>query len=178
MVRQYKPELSRLVDFTRDVGEMDPSRLYDKIEEFIDRLNSTIKISEKSGINYAARKTPDYVSKAINGYVVQLEDAPVIVSDARLVDYDENGFRKIFRVKINGNRTLTCHDMVDGQPITWCISKEVDGQTLSLDADVFRLGATIPSVTLTTSASKQDYLTGLYCEPSKKIDIVEFVKGF
>lgn len=108
---------------------------------------------------------------AIAPRVVALTDATTIISDASLLD---EGY-----VTLAGNRTLANPtNPTNGQRILYRIKQDATGsRTLTLDT-AFRLGTTISSSTLTTTASKTDYLEFIYNATDGKWDIINFVKGY
>lgn len=79
---------------------------------------------------------------------------------------------------LTGNLTLTLSGGADGQAVRIRFKQDGTGsRLLTLDAK-FRLGTDIASVTLTTTASKTDYLGVVYHSTDDKYDVVAFVKGF
>lgn len=87
---------------------------------------------------------------------------PTILTDASTIATDASTGSH-FKVTIYGNRTLANpSNPTDGQRITWEIVQDGTGsRTLTL-GDRFRLGTTIPSVTLSTAANAKDILTAFY----------------
>ena len=102
---------------------------------------------------------------------VTLTDAATVATDASL------GNR--FRVTLAGNRTLgNPTNPTDGQQCVWELIQDATGtRTLALDTQ-FNLGTDITSTTLSTAASKRDYLTAIYRSGATKWDVVGFVKGY
>lgn len=117
----------------------------------------------------------DVVTPAVVGLVpwapVPLTDAATIATDASLGDY--------FRVTLAGNRTLgNPTNPTDGQRCTWEISQDATGsRTLTLGSN-FALGTSIAAVTLTTTASKTDFLGAIYNSTAGKWRVVAFSKGY
>lgn len=103
-----------------------------------------------------------------------LTDAATIATDASL------GNR--FRVTLGGNRTLGAPtNPTNGQQCVWEIIQDGTGsRTLSLDTGTggFAFGTDIASITLTTTASKRDFLTAIYNSTANKWYVVGFVKGY
>ena len=103
-----------------------------------------------------------------------LTDAATIATDASL------GNR--FRVTLGGNRTLGAPtNPTNGQQCVWEIIQDATGsRTLSLDTGTggFAFGTDIASITLTTTASKRDFLTAIYNSTANKWYVVGFVKGY
>jgi hypothetical protein len=107
----------------------------------------------------------------IIGAVVTLTDASTVATDASLGN--------LFRVTLGGNRTLgNPTNPTDGQRATWELIQDGTGsRTLALDTQ-FAFGTDITSVTLTTTASKRDFLTAIYNSTATKWYVVGFIKGF
>ncbi|KKL28477.1 hypothetical protein LCGC14_2374760 [marine sediment metagenome] len=84
----------------------------------------------------------------------------------------------IFTVTLAGNRTLAAPtNPVDGMKRIWRFKQDATGsRTITLNA-VFRLGTDITTITLTTTASKTDYVGAIYNGTDAKWDIVAFIKG-
>lgn len=102
---------------------------------------------------------------------VALTDAATIATDASLGNH--------FRVTLGGNRTLgNPTNPADGQKVMWeLIQDGVGNRTIALDTN-FALGTDISAVTLTTTASKRDFLGAVYNSASGKWYVVAFVKGY
>jgi hypothetical protein len=102
---------------------------------------------------------------------VTLTDAATVATDASLGSY--------FRVTLGGNRTLgNPTNMVDGQRVIWEIIQDGTGtRTLALGS-AFALGTDITSTTLTTTASKRDFLGAVYNSTAAKWYVIAFVKGY
>jgi hypothetical protein len=102
---------------------------------------------------------------------VTLTDAATVATNASLGNY--------FRVTLGGNRTLgNPTNPVDGQKIIWELIQDATGsRTITLDT-AFALGTTIPSVTLTTTASKRDMLGAVYNSTTSKWYVIALSKGF
>lgn len=111
-----------------------------------------------------------FASRVVAG-VSTLTDGATIATDASLGN--------LFRVTLGGNRTLSNPtNGTDGQRITWEIIQDGTGsRTLSLDT-AFALGTDIDAVTLTTTASKRDFLVAVYNSTSAKWYVVGFLKGY
>lgn len=108
---------------------------------------------------------------AVSGDVTTLTDAATIATDASLGNH--------FRVTLGDNRTLgNPTNPADGQKVTWEIIQDVTGsRTLALDTK-FAFGTDIPGITLTTTASKRDFLTAVYNSTADKWYVISFVKGY
>ena len=80
---------------------------------------------------------------------------------------------------LGGNRTLANPtNPTDGQKVTWEIIQDATGsRTLTLGAK-FALGTDISSTTLTTTASKRDFLGAVYNATADKWYVIAFVKGY
>lgn len=84
-----------------------------------------------------------------------------------------------FRVTLTGNCTLTNPtNPTDGQKIMWELIQDATGsRTLTLGA-AFAVGTDITSITLSTVASKRDFLGAIYNSTESKWHIIAFIKGF
>ena len=116
----------------------------------------------------SGRKT---LSRAGELAPVTLTDATTVATDASLGNH--------FRVTLGGNRTLgNPTNMVDGQRVIWEIIQDATGsRTLTLGS-AFALGTDIASTTLTTTASKRDFLGAIYNSTAAKWYVIAFVKGY
>jgi hypothetical protein len=102
---------------------------------------------------------------------IPLADAATIVTDASI------GNR--FRVTLAGNRTLANPtNPSDGQVCTWELIQDASGSRTITLGSAFALGTTITSTTLTTTASKRDFLTAIYNSTAAKWYITSFTKGY
>lgn len=113
-------------------------------------------------------------SAARIGTPVALSDGANIATNAALGNY--------FRVTLGGNRTLDAPtNAVDGQQIVYEFIQDGTGSrtlTLASGTGGFILGTDITSTTLTTTASKTDYMTCVYNSTAQRWRVVGFVKGF
>ena len=100
-----------------------------------------------------------------------LVDAATIATDASTGNH--------FRVTLGGNRTLGAPtNPTDGQRVIWEIIQDATGsRTITLDA-VFGLGTDITAVTLTTTASKRDFLGAVYSSAAVKWFVIAFMRGY
>lgn len=102
---------------------------------------------------------------------VALTDATTIATDASLGNY--------FRVTLGGNRTLgNPTNMVDGQKCIWELIQDGTGSRTITLGSAFALGTDISAVTLTTTASKRDFLGAIYNSTATKWYVIAFVKGY
>lgn len=108
---------------------------------------------------------------AITHGVGSLTDAATVATDASAGNH--------FRVTLGGNRTLgNPTNGTDGQRVTWELIQDGTGsRTITLDTK-FALGNDISSVTLTTTASKRDFLSAVYNSGADKWYVVGFVGGY
>lgn len=119
--------------------------------------------------------TGDVVTPAVIGLVpwapVALTDAATIATDASLGTH--------FRVTLAGNRTLgNPTNPIDGQRCVWELIQDGTGsRTITLGSN-FALGTSIATVTLTTTASKRDFLGAIYNSTAGKWYITAFSKGY
>jgi len=111
------------------------------------------------------------VAKKISSGVVTLADAATIATDASLGNH--------FRVTLGGNRTLgNPTNPTDGQKCTWEIIQDGTGsRTLAYDTQ-FAFGTDIASITLTTTASKRDFIAAIYNSTATKWYVIAVVKGY
>jgi hypothetical protein len=102
---------------------------------------------------------------------VGLTDAATIATDASLGNH--------FRVTLGGNRTLgNPTNPTDGQKVMWELIQDGSGtRTITLDTN-FAFGTDITAVTLTTAASKRDFLGAVYNSTAGKWYVIAFVKGY
>lgn len=116
----------------------------------------------------ASRKS---LSRAAGLGPVTLTDAATIATDVSLGDH--------FRVTLSGNRTLgNPTNMLNGQRVIWELIQDATGsRTLTLDT-AFALGTDLSAVTLTTTASKRDFLGAIYNSTAAKWYVIAFVKGY
>ena len=101
-----------------------------------------------------------------------LTDAATIATDASLGNH--------FRVTLGGNRTLgNPTNPADGQRATWEVIQDATGsRTLTMDTK-FAFGTDIATpITLTTTASKRDFITAIYNSTADKWYVVGFVRGY
>jgi len=105
-----------------------------------------------------------------SGRVVALTDAASIVVDATLGD--------VFTVTLGGNRTLANPTgAINGQKMVFRIRQDATGsRTLAYDTK-FRFNTDIPSITLTTTLSKTDYIGVMYHSADDKFDVIALTKG-
>lgn len=105
---------------------------------------------------------------------VALTDAATIATDASLGN--------LFRVTLAGNRTLGVPtNPTDGQRVVWEVSQDATGtRTLALasGAGGFIFGTDIASITLTTTASKTDFIGAIYNSTANRWRVIAFVKGY
>lgn len=114
--------------------------------------------------------------KALSETIVQV--GPVTLTDAATIATDAS-LGSHFRVTLAGNRTLgNPTNMVDGQRVIWELIQDATGsRTLTLGS-AFALGTDIANTTLTTTASKRDFLGAIYNSVTAKFYVVAFAKGY
>lgn len=105
---------------------------------------------------------------------VTLVDAATIATDAATGNH--------FRVTLGGNRTLGAPtNPTDGQKALWELIQDATGaRTLALDtgAGGFAFGTDITSITLSTAASKRDFLGAVYVATLSRWLVLAFAKGY
>lgn len=103
-----------------------------------------------------------------------LTDASNIATDAAIANH--------FRVTLAGNRTLSAPtNPRDGQKVIWEIIQDgTGGRTLTLTTGTggFAFGTDIPSITLTTTPSKRDFLGAIYNATEQRWHVIAFGKGY
>jgi len=116
-------------------------------------------------------KSAATVTNLVSSGKITLTDAATIATDASLGNH--------FVVTLGGNRTLSNPTSGrNGQPATWELIQDGTGsRTITMDTK-FRFGTDITSITLTTTASKRDYLRAIYDSTADKWDVVSFVRGY
>jgi hypothetical protein len=65
-----------------------------------------------------------------------------------------------------------------GQMAIWRIKQDATGGWVISFGTAFRFGTDIPSVTLTTTPLKTDYMGAVYNETDSKWDVLAFTKGY
>ncbi len=102
--------------------------------------------------------------------VVALTDGVTVTTDASLGN--------TFTVTISGNRTLSNPtNPIDGQKIIYRIKQDGTGNRLITWGTAFRFGVDIPTPTLSTSASKTDYIGFIYNGTDSKWDCLAVTRG-
>jgi GH15 family glucan-1,4-alpha-glucosidase len=111
------------------------------------------------------------VTKSITSGVVTLTDAATITVDASQGNH--------FRVTLGGSRTLANPtNPVNGQKITFEFIQDATGsRVLTLDTQ-YSFGTDITSITLTTTASKRDFMSAIYNSTTTKWYVTSFIKGY
>jgi hypothetical protein len=117
----------------------------------------------------------DVITPAVVGLVpwapVALTDAATIATDASLGTH--------FRVTLGGNRTLgNPTNPTDGQRAVWELIQDATGSRTITLGSAFALGTDITAITLTTTASKRDFLGAIYNSTAAKWFVIAFMKGF
>ncbi len=130
-------------------------------------LRDSVWDGDTATIAAALRKPPGVAQNR----VVTLTDAATIATDASMGNH--------FRVTLGGNRTLgNPTGAVDGQKLTFELVQDGSGsRTITLDTK-FAFGTDITSVTLSTTASKRDFLGVVYNATLDKFLVLGLVKGF
>ncbi len=123
------------------------------------------------GIGTALAPTTLSLKGGFSQIVTTLTDAASVATDASLGNH--------FRLTTTQNFTLSNPtNPTDGQRVVWEIIQDGTGsRTITLDTK-FQLGSDISSVTLTTTASKRDFLTAIYNVVADKWYVVGFAKGY
>jgi|GEM_PF-2918312 len=104
--------------------------------------------------------------------IVALTDAATITTDASQGN--------IFTVTLAAGQSRTLSvptNPTAGQKALWRV-KQGGGSSLTLDVTGFRFGTDLPSITLSATAGKTDYIGAVYNGTDSIWDVVAFVKGF
>ena len=84
-----------------------------------------------------------------------------------------------FQVTLGGNRTLdNPTNMQDGVQYVWEFVQDATGSRTITLGSKFAFGTDITGLTLTTTASKRDFMTGIYDSVSDNIFVVGVSKGY
>lgn len=122
-------------------------------------LTDTQILSNKTFGNYTATK------------VLTLTDGATISVDATQGN--------VFRVTLGGNRTLSNPTgALDGQELKFEFKQDATGSRTITLGSKFSLGADIPSITLSTGASKIDFMNCRYRSSEDKFYVLGFVKTY
>lgn len=103
---------------------------------------------------------------------------PVTLTDAATITTDVSLSRH-FRVTLAGNRTLGVPtNPIDGAKVIWEVIQDATGsRTLAFNA-IFAFGSDIPSITLSGTANKRDFIGAIYNQVETKWYITSVVKGY
>lgn len=103
--------------------------------------------------------------------IVTLTDGANIATDC--------GLGNRFRVTLGGNRTLdNPTNMQDGMQYVWEFIQDGTGSRTITLGSKFAFGTDITGLTLTTTASKRDFVTAIYNTAADKFYIVGVSKGY
>lgn len=109
---------------------------------------------------------------------VEITEPPVTLVDAATIKVDAT-LGKLFSVTLKGNRTLgNPTGGVDGKSYIFEIIQDGTGSRTLAYASKFAFGVTLPSITLTTTASKRDYIGVIYRLTTDKYYVVAVSQGF
>ncbi len=102
---------------------------------------------------------------------VALTDGATVATNAALSNY--------FRLTTTQNFTLSNPtNPSDGQRVVWEIIQDGTGSRVMTLGNAFALGTDITAATLTTTASKRDFITAVYNSTAAKWYLIGFVKGY
>lgn len=120
--------------------------------------------------NVAIANAASLTNPVISG-IVTLTDAATVATDAST--------GSTYKVTLGGNRTLgNPTNAKDGQTLKWEVIQDGTGShTLAMDTK-FAFGTDITGITLTTTASKRDFITAIYDATADKFYVVGFVRGY
>ena len=140
------------------------------------RTDGTVELTANKGAasGYAPLNSSSKVPTAnlpVTFPPVTLTDAATIATDASLGNH--------FRVTLGGSRTLgNPTNPTDGQKVIWELIQDATGSRTITLGSAFALGTDISSVTLTTTASKRDFLGAVYNSTASKWYVIAFTKGY
>lgn len=143
----------------------------------------THAVADTTGLQAALDAKAPLASPTFTGTVTapRLVTPPVVLADAATIATDA-ATGNHFRVTLGGNRTLGAPtNPVDGQKALWELIQDGTGsRTLALDtgAGGFAFGTDITSITLSTAASKRDFLGAVYSAALTRWLVLAFAKGF
>lgn len=122
-------------------------------------------------ITGALQKSGGTMTGAFVPAVVLLSDAATILVNATLGNH--------FRVTLGGNRTLgNPTGAIDGQKLLFeIIQSGGGGNTLALDTK-FAFGTTITAFTMTSTASKRDFIGVVYNSTADKFYVIALAQGY
>lgn len=116
--------------------------------------------------------------QATNSMLTRLSAETVGLTDEATIATDASAGCS-FRVTLGGNRTLgNPSNPLNGQRIVWELIQDGSGNRTITLGNKFALGTDISSVTLTTTASKRDFLTVIYNSTTDKFYLVGISKGY
>lgn len=124
---------------------------------------------------------PPPVEETDSGYCVIVELTEDGSPPTYTLDLDASlirGTGKIFVCTVEHDFTLNITNAVCGQPVPVIIVQGAGGSHLMTLGSMCKLGTTVSSATLTTTADKRDYLGFMYYGPESQYDLVAFVKGY
>jgi len=129
--------------------------------------SSLVEVTIGSGLSFSAGT----LTATASSDSVALSDAATIATDASLGSN--------FRVTLGGNRTLgNPTNPSNGQVVIWEVIQDATGiRTLAFDTK-FAFGTDIPSITLTTNATKRDFIRAIYNSTSDKWYVIGAAKGY
>lgn len=108
---------------------------------------------------------------AITGTPADLTDQATIATDASLGNH--------FRVTLGGNRTLgNPSNPTDRQRVIWELIQDATGSRTITLGSAFALGTDLTAITLTTTASKRDFMGAIYNSSTSKWYVTAFIKGY
>ena len=103
--------------------------------------------------------------------------APVTVTFSATVTLDCS-VSSTFDLTLTGNTTVSLSNATDGQRILLRLKQDATGGRTTGFGTMVRYGTDIPILTLTSTASKLDYIGFIYNTNATKYDVVSFVRGY
>lgn len=129
--------------------------------------------------NLLASKVDSSVTDAIDTRIDTLESNRIVaLTDSSTISVNA-ALGKHFRVTLGGNRTLANPtNLVDGDKLLFEVIQDGTGsRTLSL-GNKYAFGADITSLTLSSTASKRDFIMGTYIQAADKVFITAIARGY
>jgi hypothetical protein len=131
-------------------------------------------VTEQFAVNASTNvviKSAASVTNLVSSGKVTLTDAATVATDASTGSH--------FKVTLGGNRTLgNPTNGKDGQRAVWELIQDGTGSRIITMDTKFAFGTDITGITLSTTASKRDFLTAIYDSTADRWHVVGFVRGY
>ncbi len=114
---------------------------------------------------------PNPALNAVPWPPVTLTYAATVTTDVSLSD--------MFRITLTGNLVLANPtNPMDGQTVTWELTQDATGGRLISFGTAFAFGTDIPTVTLTTTPNKTDFIGAVYRSSVSKWRVIALSRGY